>query len=319
MRVAHALAPVLALALAGLPSPARAQTLAGLASRCGHASGGAAWCALGAAAYGAVAAGVGLATSGGGDIPGTSSTLGRRGGRGSRIAVSARLNAARVPLPAIEGASSPPPVLRSLVSVASLEAAVGLFDGVRAAPRHGGILALDAIASVGIVRLPRGDGFQGNVPTAGLGVRLGLLRESFGVPGISVSAMHRFIGEARVGADDAPVALGVRPAATSVRAMIGKDLAVAGVLFGAGWDRYSGHADLEGPFPAGGIRGLSLAGPAVRRLLFFGAVARTWQVFRGTAELGWASGFDESWDSATMPFHSGAGSVFGSVSLRVTR
>lgn len=313
--------PVLVLVLAGLASPVRAQAAAELAARCSDASGGAAWCAAGAAAYEAVAAGIGLAAAGGSRIPGTSSTLGWRRGLGPRLAVSARLHAAHVPLPALDQASPARlPGIRSLVSAASLEAAVGLFDGFRTAPRYGGILALDAIGSVGMIRLPRGDGFQGNAFSAGIGARLGILRESFDIPGISVSAMRHFFGEARLGADGAPAALRLESAATSVRAVIGKDLSAAGVVVGAGWDRYSGDATLEGAASPGGRSGsVALSGPPVDRLLLFGALSRTWQVMQMTGEFGWAAGFDEAAGSGTMPFDPAGGSIFGSLSLRITR
>lgn len=313
--------PVLAFVLWSLAAPAAAQAVAELTARCGDASRGAAWCAYGAAAYGAVAAGMGLAASGGSDIPGTSSTLGWRRGRGPRVAAGVRLNGVRIPLPAVDQASSSRlPGLRSLVSSVSLEGAVGLFDGVRAAPLYGGILALDAIASVGMLRLPRGDGFQGDAFSAGIGFRVGLLRESFNVPGISVSVMRRFVGEARLGADGAPAALRLESDATAVRAVIGKDLAAAGVVFGVGWDRYSGDATLEGAVsPGGRPAGVALSGPPVDRLLVFGALSRTWQVIQVTGEFGWAGGFDESPDPATMPFDPGTGSIFGSLSLRITR
>ena len=175
--------PLLVLVLSGFPSAGEAQAVAELTARCSDASGGAAWCAAGAAAYQAVAAGMGLGASAGSEIPGTSSTLGWRRGLGPRMAVSARFNGARIPLPAVDQASaSRLPGLRSLISGASLDGAVGVFDGLRTAPQYGGILALDAIASVGILRLPREDGFHGSVLSAGIGARLGLLRESFDVP-----------------------------------------------------------------------------------------------------------------------------------------
>lgn len=313
-------AAVLVLALAGPASPGSAQ-VAELTARCSDASGGAPWCAAGAAAYQAVVAGMGLAAAAGSEIPGTSSTLGWRRGLGPRLAVSARFTGARIPLPAVDQAyASRLAGLRSLVSGASLDAAVGVFDGFRTAPLYGGILALDAIASVGILRLPRADGFQGNAFSAGIGARLGLLRESFDVPGISISAMRRFFGEARLGADGAPATLRLESAATSVRAVIGKDLSAAGVVVGAGWDRYSGDATLEGAAATGGrSAGVALTGPAVDRLLFFGALSRTWQVMQVTGEIGWAAGFDEPADPATMPFDARAGSIFGSLSLRITR
>ena len=309
------------LVFSGLVSPADAQSVTETTARCSEASGGAPWCAAGAVAYQAVASGMGLAASGGSEIPGTSSTLGWRRGLGPRMTLSARFTGARIPLPALDEASaSRLPELRSFVSGASLDAAVGLFDGIRLAPLYGGILAVDAVASVGILGLSRADGFQGNVYSAGIGVRLGILRESFDVPGISVSAMRRFLGEARLGADGAPVSVRLEPAATSVRALIGKELSTVGVLVGAGWDRYSGDVTIAGAMTSGGLPGsVTLKGPAMDRLLFFGGISRTWQVVQVNAEIGWGEGFDRPPNPATMPFDPGAGSMFGSLSLRLTR
>lgn len=312
---------VLMLVLAGLVPRAHAQLVTETTARCLEASGGASWCAAGAVAYQAVASGVGLAASGGSEIPGTSSTLGWRRGLGPRMALSARFTGARIPLPALDEASaSRLPALRSIVGGASLDAAVGLFDGIRLAPLYGGILALDAVASVGILGLEREDGFQGNAWSAGLGVRLGILRESFDVPGISVSAVRRFLGEAGLGADGAPVSVRVEPVATSVRALIGKDVFTVGVLVGAGWDHYSGDVTIAGAATSGGLPGsVAFSGPAMDRLLFFGGVSRTWQVVQVNAEIGWGEGFDRQSNPTMMSFDPGAGSMFGSLILRLTR
>ncbi len=309
------------LVLAGLVPRAHAQLVTETTARCLEASGGASWCAAGAVAYQAVASGVGLAASGGSEIPGTSSTLGWRRGLGPRMALSARFTGARIPLPVLDEASaSRLPALRSIVGGASLDAAVGLFDGIRLAPLYGGILALDAVASVGILGLEREDGFQGNAWSAGVGVRLGILRESFDVPGISVSAVRRFLGEAGLGADGAPVSVRVEPVATSVRALIGKDVSTVGVLVGAGWDRYSGDVTIAGAATSGGLPGsVAFNGPAMDRLLFFGGVSRTWQVVQVNAEIGWGEGVDRQSNPTMMSFDPGAGSMFGSLILRLTR
>ena len=297
-----------------------AQAAGVLAERCAAASGGAAWCPAGAFAYQAVVSGVGLAAAGGSDVPGTSSTLGWRRGRGPRLAFSARATTARVPLPEIDGASGTRlPHLRSLVSGVSLEGVIGLFNGFRASPLYGGILALDLVASVGVLGLPAEDGFQGTPFSAGIGARLGILRESFDVPGISISAVRRFFGETRLGAEGAPLSLRLEPTATSVRALIGKDLSVAGVMAGAGWDRYSGNVTMQGTSSPGGRPGsVVLAGPAVDRFLLFGGISRTWLVVQLSGEVGWASGFDGPRNPAPQPFDPAAGSLFASLSLRMT-
>ena len=310
----------LVLVLAGFPSAGDAQAVAELAARCSDASGGAVWCAAGAMAYQAAASGVGLAASAGSDIPGTSSTLGLRRGLGPRVALSARFTATRIPLPDLaEALAIHLPQLRSTVSHASIEGAVGLFDGFRWAPQYGGFLSLDLVASVGVLGLARADGFGGNAYSSGIGARLGLLRESFDVPGVSVSVVRRFFGDVLLGAGDSPITVRLEPAATSVRALIGKELSAAGIVGGAGWDRYSGAVTIEGPESGREPHSVTLNGPALDRLLLFVGISRTWQVFLVAGEIGWAAGFDGLPDPSVQPFDPGAGSMFGSLSLRITR
>lgn len=309
----------LMLALLGLAAPGRAQSAAELTARCSDASGGANWCAAGAAAYQAAASGIGLASSAGSDIPGTSSTLGWRRGLGPRLALSARFTGARIPLPdLVEALALELPELRSTVSNASLEGAVGLFDGFRWAPQYGGFLSLDLVASVGVLGLPQAHGFEGDAYSAGVGARLGLLRESFDVPGVSVSAVRRFLGDVRLGAARA-ITVRLEPAATSFRALIGKEFRAAGIVAGAGWDSYSGTVTIEGPESGRQPRSVTLDGPAFDRLLLFVAISRTWQVVLLAGEIGWAAGFDGFSDPSVQPFDPSAGSVFGSLSLRITR
>ena len=310
----------LVLVLAGFPSAGDAQAVAELAARCSDASGGAVWCAAGAMAYQAAASGVGLAASAGSDIPGTSSTLGLRRGLGPRVALSARFTGTRIPLPDLaEALAIHLPQLRSTVSHASIEGAVGLFDGFRWAPQYGGFLSLDLVASVGVLGLARADGFGGNAYSSGIGARLGLLRESFDVPGVSVSVVRRFFGDVLLGAGDSPITVRLEPAATSVRALIGKELSAAGIVGGAGWDRYSGAVTIEGPESGREPHSVTLNKPALDRLLLFVGISRTWQVFLVAGEIGWAAGFDGLPDPSVQPFDPGAGSMFGSLSLRITR
>ncbi|MDE0074672.1 MAG: hypothetical protein OXU32_12000 [Gammaproteobacteria bacterium] len=309
----------LMLALLSLVAPVRAQSAAELTARCSDASGGANWCAAGAVGYQAAASGIGLAASAGSDIPGTSSTLGWRRGLGPRMALSARFTGARIPLPdLVEALALELPELRATVSHASLEGAVGLFDGFRWAPQYGGFLSLDLVASVGVLRLPQAHGFEGDAYSAGVGARLGLLRESFDVPGVSVSVVRRFLGDVRLGAARA-ITVRLEPAATSVRALVGKEFSAAGIVAGAGWDRYSGTVTIEGPESGRQPRSVTLDGPPFDRLLLHMGISRTWQVLVVAGEIGWAAGFDGLPDPSVQPFDPSAGSMFGSLSLRITR
>jgi hypothetical protein len=152
--------------------------------------------------------------------------------------------------------------------------------------------------------------------------RLGILRESFSLPGVSLSASYRSLGSLELWdvqrGDPAGAAfdLGV----SSVRAVLGKDLWGIGFLAGAGWERYSGAATLT----VLGTPGSEIDGSASgdlesdRRLYFFGA-SMTFIAIQISAEAGWARGFDPTLPPmAESGFDPTSRSEFGALSLRLT-
>jgi hypothetical protein len=105
----------------------------------------------------------------------------------------------------------------------------------------------------------------------------------------------------------------------SLRGEVGKELWGLGFLVGAGWDRYEADAALRLDGISGGNPelGLSTAGFEADRALFFAGVSRTFVVWQLAGEFGWARGFGDG--SADVPaFDAGEGSLFGTVSLRLT-
>jgi hypothetical protein len=209
-----------------------------LAERCaaGPLAGLAETCREGALALQAGHAAVGVVAAGGAQITGAASTLGRRFGGMPRLSLGLRGGVAFVGTPDVErgltsgGGSSP-------AFATQLTLAAGLLDGFSLAPTVGGILSLDAFATASALFLPGARGFDGSVGAWGVGLSLGVLRESFTLPGVTVSLARRNVGEVRLGDRAAGDRLQVDldPAVTSARALVGKDLLALGVLAGVGW------------------------------------------------------------------------------------
>jgi hypothetical protein len=179
------------------------------------------------------------------------------------------------------------------------------------------------LASVGILPLPRGEGFDDSAPASwAVGARLGLLRESFTAPGVSVSAMYRGAGSVNYGSTD----LSDREAyirltsyrVTSLRATVGKRVLGYGLTAGAAHDRYSADvgAAVRDPVVLEPTRVLTLteSGLSATRTAFFGNAALTILILNLTAELGWQQG-GAGIEGATDKL--GKGGLFGGVAVRL--
>jgi hypothetical protein len=265
---------------------------------------------------------LGLAAAGGNPVPGTASTLGMRMGTLPRLSLGLRVSAADVDVPPVERQTSTRDVSFPIGSIA-MDASIGLFQGFSLLPTVGGFGSVDALASAGIVPLPAGEGFDDSSPfTWAVGARLGILRESFTAPGVSVSAMHRRLGDVTYGSEtltdrDAYFRL-TDYQVTSVRGTVGKRLLGFGLTGGAGWDRYS--ADVSGR-----VRDPRVLSPAFQleitqrgltqsRTSLFGNVAFTLVILNVSAELGWQQGGEPIEDATDRLQQRG---VFGGLAIRV--
>jgi hypothetical protein len=327
--VTHALAvrnTALIGALVLLASTARrleAQTVDALYASCAAAGGTLVGCGVAAATTQSILSGLGLLGGLGSEVPGTASALGARVGGGPRFAISTRAGAVRVSMPDVADLSGLDEA-SFFVPVVQAALTVGLFDGVRLMPTVGGFLSADLFAQISFVSLPQPEGFVGSARSYSAGVRVGILRESFTLPGVSVSVARRFQNSVQFGGvafgtgrrgDIAEVA--IDPAVTSLRATIGKDLFAVEVMAGIGWDEYSAEATARvGDGVGGFVTGSGDVGRG--RLLYFGSVSMTVNiVFALAVEAGWArglgtvAGYGGSFDTT-------AATPFGSFSFRLT-
>ena len=306
------------LALSGSFSATAAQDLTPLVTQC--AAGGSAplrtSCQSAVLAAQAIRGGIALADRTGTELSGSSSTVGRRLGS-PRVSLDLRVRLARFAMPDILGGGTGIGA-EDAVNVYGLKgsAAVGLLDGFSLMPTVGGVFSLDLLVSASLFFLGEDDGFLGNESLLSVGGRFGIFRESFTMPGVTVSVMQSF-GQSVdwTGVVDGS-SINTDISTTSVRATIGKDFFTLAVLGGMGWDWDRGEMGVQVPDPAipGGQGTGLLDGLTTRRTVYFAGVSITRLVFQLSLEGGWAGGYDGlvgyvgAYDpGARMPFISLAG------------
>jgi hypothetical protein len=304
----------LALSLLSAPGGAGAQTAADLAASCVGAGGGPTWCARAAGAGRDLAGYMGVLAGPGAELPGQGSTLGMRLGGMPRVAASVRAAGVQVAVPSLasvgadDGSHS--------VFGAQVTLAAGVFEGLSVLPTVGGVFSVDVIGSASFLLFPNGDGFDGRTDVLSIGARVGILRESFTLPAVTVSASRRFAGGLQLGdvagSDSAQVALD--PAVNSLRATVSKDLFAFGVMAGVGWDDLTAETTVRATNGVGGFTSSTGSVNASRRTYFLGVSKQIAVLAWASAELGWVSGF--------APVTAGSGSspdtgrtFYGSVAL----
>ena len=303
---------------AAAASPGAAQ--ADLAAACAAASAQSTtpgYCAQVAQIADLVPARIAIAAAGGNPVPGTASTLGIRLGSFPRFSVNGRLTMAWTGLPAAQRLQ---PGDDADVSMRGWhgDVSIGLFSGISPFATVGGVGSIDLLGSLGTVRMPDSEGLNGeSITTWGAGARIGITRESFTTPGISLSAMYRDLGEFTYGdnalqAADAFVHMD-ETYLWSFRALVGKRITALGVTGGLGYDRYGGEALMR--VRDGGAFIEVLDEHAAGRWNAFVNGSFTLLVLSATAEVGWQGGGDTPPGARTD--ESGQGAFFASFALRL--
>lgn len=304
---------------------------------------------------------LGIVLTGGNPTLGTASTGGIRLGILPRVSATAKANLVFVQLPDILAASagSAAQTLNDAVGIPvpalSGAASVGVSPGLTLAPTVGGVGAVDLLGSATWIPLGSFDveGFSDDTPDFawGAGARLGLLRESFTMPGISVSVMYHRLGTVAYGdvcsqpqlggvtqpgdgytvsagecgnGDGDPGEFRVDLSSWSTRAAVSKRLLGLGLAAGVGYDRFASDAafGFRSRCPDGG------AGDCYARFSdleldngrWSGFVDGSFSLLMATfaAELGWLQG-DGAIDGfpSASDFDPGSGTFFGSLGFRI--
>ena len=272
----------------------------------------------------------GIALSGGNPVPGASSTLGMRIGSVPRVSVGLRATGVGVSTPALDVTSNNASGLAHSLNV---DASVGLFSGFVLAPTIGGFGSFDVVASAGKLTLPSDIGLQARSPGSwALGARVGILRESFTAPGISVTALYRRVGDINgVKTVNTPAGAFMRTVSLSnnsdfsVRGVIGKRLFVVGANAGLGVDSY--HSDVRAASSSSGTPQGTVDGAATYTLNGYkqsrvtGFVNATWTmlILNFVAEAGYQRGGDAFTGSlgSTQSSKTQNAGYYGSLAVRL--
>jgi hypothetical protein len=193
---------------------------------------------------------LGLAAAGGNPVLGTASPIGTKFRFIPRVYFGGRMNFAWGQIPDVIGYPDDPgqPIAVRDFSIFSpqLDLSVGLFDGFKLGSTLGGLASVELLGSLGPLVLPSGEGFRNDVTAAGLGARIGILRESFTAPGLSVSGEYQWTGRIQYGdvAAGSDAQFGIDLNVTSFRAAISKSFVSIALALTLGWDHYQSDVDL---------------------------------------------------------------------------
>lgn len=276
-------------------------------------------CILGGATAHALQAGFGLLLGAGGPFPVSPNTAGQRLQGSPRLLFDIGLASASFTHPDMTSAGAP--TQRRMLVAPRLTMGAGLFEGFSPAPTVGGVAGLDLLGEVRLLPFPTFDGLDGRAWSLGAGARIGVIRESFSLPGITLSAFHRRSGAlGYFSSGEGAPAVSVRPRSTSIRAVVGKDLMELGVSGGVQRDWVRGEARVR-PRPGGQAPGGHGGGGSgtipVDRTTWFVGVNRTWVVSQISLEVGWAPAPSGPEGISPTVFEGPAGGLSGALTFRV--
>ena len=269
--------------------------------------------------------GLGAAATWGSETPGSASTFGYRLQDFPRIALSTRVGLSRfsmVKVPTGYANSAPVPEEDIFVPSVHLLGTVAVLNGFSPSPTMGGVLALDLTVSTHGLFPPGDEGFQQSQWGWGVGARLGVFRESFTLPGVSLSATRRWMGSTEIGdmGDGGAIETDFDLEVTSFRGVFGKDIMGIGLLAGMGWDRISGDGRIRARVsPTGPESSASASDLASKRRMYFGGASMTFLIAQISTEIGWSEPVDQELpiDPSGGEFPSN-GAYFASLALRLT-
>lgn len=289
--VRHRILPIpalaVALAAAGVLAPAAAQD--GLDGLCTPGVALTEECYLAAASVRGIQQRIGVALWGGSPMPGSASTLGMRLGSFPRMSFSARVLLVPTTLPPLTDRSTDES-RTAWVTALSAQGTVGLFSGFSPMPTVGGVLSLDATARASWAPLPSDKGFDGGVWGWMVGVRLGALRESFTLPGISVAGSYGHSSEVTFGDPEAATTDGFWQGSVSdLKGTLAatKRIGPVGLTGGVAWDRYGSDVRVGYRATPAAPQTVTETDAVTERWSAFVDASWTLLVFHGILEAGW--------------------------------
>jgi hypothetical protein len=250
---------------------------------------------------------LGLALAGGNAVLGSGSTLGGPG----HFSLGVRVNGFQgdlpdigsFPVPSTSGrvqrtGTSALPSSTQWVGLPTADAAIGLFGGVPLPLTNvGGIdllLSATYVPKIGDstdnVRIAPDRGLQ-----VGYGVRVGLLKESIVVPGVSFTFLKRDLPTTTITGTSPDLSVLVEDAkvkTTAWRVVASKTLLTFGIAGGIGQDKYDDEANVTGTVKGAVVSGSQLItmSQSLTRTNYFVDLSANFPVFKLVGEIGQVSG-----------------------------
>jgi len=307
--------PLAALLLA---APVQAQD--GLRAACEDAPADAAFCrtvALGAEALLPVLV---VAAEGGSPVPGTASTLGMRLTSMPRWTLGGRTTLAWANAPdlRVRGGGN---TLQLMPAAFGIDGSVGLLPGWSPLPTVGGVASLDVLFGLSIVPLLATDQYGGVGGWSwAAGARVGALRESFTLPGVSLSAMYRQLRNVSLGdaeLEDADSYIETDLSVLSARFAASKAILLLNLTGGVGYDVIIGDVHFGYDASTGPVR-LTADAARMERVTFFGELSYTLMVLNFVLAGGWQQGPDPIDDGVEGDDYAADGSFYASAVMRLS-
>jgi hypothetical protein len=271
------------------PGPVRAQS-DDLAAACS----GNPECSLAAATVRLLYPRVGLGLFGGSAVLGSASTVGMRIGSRPRISLSLRgvlvpVELTTLPYRVVLDPPVPPRSTqgdRRVTPGLAGQVAFGILGGWSPEATVGGVGSLDGLLRVSWLGLPADD-FEGGAMGVSAALRFGLLRESFTLPGISITGGYGRSTTFTYGDPERPSNGFVRGAVGDWKATaaVSRTVGPVGINAGVSFDRYTG--DVE--FAYTGAQEQQTAASTTDRWSAYGDVSLTRLVYHFALEGGWQS------------------------------
>ena len=194
----------------------------------------------------------------------------------------------------------------------------GLFEGFQVKPTVGGLFSLDLMAQGNLLFFPKEIGLDSRMGAFSLGMRLGLVRETFTLPGIALSISRRFMGPLTLDWESGHYSTGlvIEPSISSVRLTIGKSMSSLGFMAGAGLDSHNSEVKLT-VLPKGSHPAEFNAPLVLLRPVLFSGVSLSLLILQLSTEVGWAFGPPMLEGHALGPIDPTQGSGFLSLAARL--
>jgi hypothetical protein len=278
---------------------------------------------------------LGLALAGGNAVLGSGSTLGGPG----HFSIGVRANffqgdlpdVTSFPIPSTSGrvqytGANALPASKNFVGLPTADAAIGLFGGVPLPLTNvGGIdllLSATYIPSFGDsssdVRIEPDRNLQ-----LGYGVRVGLLKESIVVPGLSFTYLKRDLPTTTITGSSSDLDVSVRDAKVKTsawRVVASKTLLTFGVAAGIGQDKYDDEANVQGTVKTTPITQASQVvsmAQSLTRTNYFVDLSANFPVFKLVGEVGQVSGGTVNTFNEFETGRADKSRTYGSVGFRI--